>query len=218
MLSQKISFLLGPGGFLASLFFGLKVLSRVEVFRVACKPLTVDAAAALPADWRYLFLRSPTEFSQIPTAVASMIAAQSGCAPDQLFARSGSIHTLVCGEFVVAQLNIETGPTCEVDDPRFVLQMAAGDALVGHLYTWPDFRRQKAAQILIATTESQLAKQGLLRLVTHVRSTNVPSLAVFKYLGWRFHAFVFSNTNGDLLSSLGMRKLGLNALPVLRTR
>ena len=68
-------------------------------------------------------------------------------------------------------------------------------------------------ELLIAATEQGMREQGLSRLVTHVRATNVPSMAVFKNLGCRFSAVVFSKTSGALVGSLGMGRLGLRALP-----
>jgi hypothetical protein len=53
---------------------------------------------------------------------------------------------------------------------------------------------------------------GLKRLVTHVRATNVPSIAAFKNQDFHFNAMVFSKTSGALLGALGMRRLGLQAL------
>jgi len=212
-MNQRLSFLLGPGGFAASVFFGFKLLSGVEVFRFASKPLQARAAPALPADWAYLRLSSPADYARLPAATATQIAAQSGAEPERLLLRGCSIHALLCGEAVVAQLNIETGPVCDVDDPKLALQLAEGDGFLGFLYTWPEFRRRGAAQQLITATEQGMREQGLKRLVTHVRATNVPSMAVFKNLGCRFRALVFSKTSGALVGSLGMRRLGLAALP-----
>lgn len=213
-MKQRLAFLLGPGGLTASLFFGVKVLSGAEVFRFASKPLQPAPTPTLPQGWAYQRLSSLADLARLPAATATQIAAQSGPELERLLQRGCSIHVLLCGEAVVAQLNIETGPVCEVDDPKLALHLSAGDGFLGFLYTWPEFRRRGAAQLLIAATEQGMREQGLQRLVTHVRATNVPSIAVFKNLGCRFRAFVFSRAaSGALLGSLGMRRLGLQAAP-----
>ncbi|WP_367067209.1 GNAT family N-acetyltransferase [Oryzisolibacter sp. LB2S] len=213
-MNQKLSFLLGPGGGTAALFFGFKSLTGAEVFRFAAKTLVPGVVPALPPDWRYVELRTPADVAALEPGVRAQLGAQSGAGPEQLVRRGASLHALLCGDAVVAQLNIETSPACEVDDPKLTLHLAEGDSFLGFLHTWPEFRRRGAAQLLIAATEQVLRERGLKRLVTHVRATNVPSMAAFKNLGYRFNALVFSKTSGMLLGALGMRRLGLQALPV----
>jgi len=215
-MNQKLSFLLGPGGGTAALFFGFKSLTGAEVFRFAAKSLHPGAAPVLPSDWRYVQLCTPAELAELAArmpGVRTQLAAQSGAGPERLLQRGASLHALLCGETVVAQLNIESSPACEVDDPKLTLHLAEGDGFLGYLHTWPEFRRRSAAQLLIAATEQSLRERGLKRLVTHVRATNVPSIAAFKKLDYHFNALVFSKTSGMLLGALGMRRLGLQALP-----
>lgn len=215
-MNQKLSFFLGPGGGTAALFFGFKSLTGAEVFRFAAKTLLPRAAPTLPPDWRYVQLCTSAQLAALLPSVRSQLGAQSGAGPELLLQRGASLHALLCGEAVVAQLNIESGPACEVDDPKLALHLADGDGFLGYLHTWPEFRRRRAAQLLIATTEQSLHERGLKRLVTHVRATNVPSIAAFKNLNYRFNAMVFSKTSGTLLGALGMRRLGLQALPERR--
>ena len=210
-MNQKLSFFLGPGGFAAALFFGFKSLTGAEAFRFAAKPLQSGAASALPPDWRYVQLCTSAELAALVPAVRAQLAAQSGAGPELLLQRGASLHTLLCGEAVVAQLNIESSPACEVDDPKLALHLAEGDGFLGFLHTWPEFRRRGAAQLLIAATEQSLRARGLKRLVTHVRATNVPSIAAFKNQGYRFNALVFSKTSGAFVGALGLRRLGLQA-------
>lgn len=212
-MNQKLSFLFGPGGGTAALYFGFKSLTGAEVFRFAAKTLRPGVPPALPSDWRYVQLRTPAELAALGPGMRAQLAAQSGAGPERLLQRGASLHALLCGELVVAQLNIERGPACEVDDPKLALHLAEGDGFLGYLHTWPEFRRRGAAQLLIAVTEQSLHERGFKRLVTHVRATNVPSIAAFKKLNYRFNALVFSKTSGRLLGALGMRHLGLQALP-----
>ena len=212
-MNQKLSFFLGPGGLTAALFFGVKSLTGAEVFRFAAKPLQLGAVSALPTDWRYVQLRTSADLAALGPGFRAQLGRQSGAGPERLFQRGASLHALLCGEAVVAQLNIESSPVCEVDDPKLALQLAEGDGFLGFLYTCPEFRRRRAAQQLIAATEQSLRERGLKRLVTHVRATNVPSIAAFKNQDFHFNAMVFSKTSGALLGALGMRRLGLQALP-----
>jgi ribosomal protein S18 acetylase RimI-like enzyme len=212
-MNQKLSFLLGPGGRAAAFFFGFKSLTGAEIFRFAAKPLQPGAMPALPSDWRYVQLRTPAELAALAPGVRAQLAAQSGAGPELLLQRGASLHTLLCGQAVVAQLNIESSPVCAVDDPKLLLRLAEGDGFLGYLHTWPQFRRRSAAQQLIAATEQSLHERGFKRLVTHVRATNVPSIAAFKNLDYRFNALVFGKTSGRLLGALGMRRLGLQAEP-----
>lgn len=212
-MNQKLSFFLGPGGFTATVFFAFKSLTGVEAFRFAAKPLQPGAPPALPSDWRYVQLCTSDELVALMPGVRAQLAEQSGAGPELLLRRGASLHALLCGETVVAQLNIESSPAFEVDDPKLALRLAEGDGFLGYLHTWPEFRRRGAAQLLIATTEHGLRERGLKRVVTHVRATNVPSIAAFKHQGYRFNALVFSKTSGALVGGLGMRRLGLQAVP-----
>lgn len=211
-MNERLSFLLGPGGLTASMFFGLKALIGIDVFRFATKPLKPTVPPPLPAGWAYLSLSSQADLTRLPAVTLSRIAEQSGASPESLLSRKASIHVLICGGAIVSQLNIETASRYQMDDPKIVVHLAAGDGFLGYLYTWPDYRRRMAAQLLIAHAEPVLRRQGLQRLVTHVRATNVPSIAAFKKLGCVFSALVSADKRGNLLGSIGIRSLGLTVV------
>ncbi len=44
MLKEKLEFLRGPGGIRAAAYFGLKLLARVEVFRIVWTMTQPDAS------------------------------------------------------------------------------------------------------------------------------------------------------------------------------
>lgn len=98
---------------------------------------------------------------------------------------------------------------CLIDDPKLTFNISNHDAFLGYLFTWPRFRKQGAAQYLINETKNDLANQGVRRIITHVRSTNVPSLAVFNRTGWKFDASLLVSCSGQLLTTLGMKNLNL---------
>ena len=202
MIRERISFLLGPGGLKAASFFIVKAFVGIEVFRIICKTLDLTEMPVTPKTWRYVVLRSAEDLATLHTSTAGQLGEQAGSLSG-LFKRSGILHALVCDNKVVAQLNIETTPECEIDDPRLYLTLRKDDAFLGYLYTWPEFRRQGAAQILVAACECYMAGQGFTRLVSHVRATNVPSLAAFRQLNWAFSAWVTARPSGATLSVLG---------------
>lgn len=204
-MSGKLSFLLGPGGGAAAAFFAFKILTRKEVFRFATKKLSQQPPVQLPAGWQYHYIDEITGNRNLATTTIRQIASESGFH----FTKQCSHHVLLNEDQVIAQLSICSDTLCLVDDPKLILELSDGDVFLGYLYTWPDFRRRGAAQLLIAMAEQQLYQQGAKRIVTHVRATNVPSLAAFKRLGYQFSAYVISKINGSYLGSLRMKTVGL---------
>jgi len=120
MIRERISFLLGPGGLKAASFFIVKAFVGIEVFRIICKTLDLTEMPVTPKTWRYVELRSAEDLATLHTSTAGQLGEQAGSLSG-LFKRSGILHALVCDNKVVAQLNIETTPECEIDDPRLYL-------------------------------------------------------------------------------------------------
>lgn len=209
--SEKWAFLSGSGGMRAAFFYGLKTMTKIEVFRLVwIKPLGT-LAPTLPGGWRYLRLDNLATLSALPATLLTAISAHSGSGPERLFQRAGSLHLLLCGDQVVAQLNIESAADCQIDDPQLMLKLAQTDVFLGYLFTWPSFRRLGAAQHLIAATQHDLASRGVERIIAHVRATNVPSLAAFARSGWCFDGLLFSRCSGRFLAAQGLKKLKLVA-------
>ena len=209
MLKEKLEFLRGPGGLRAAGYFGLKLLTRTEVFRIVWILAQPNTSLVLPFRWRYLSFHSYEALSEVSGEVLERVAEQCGSNPKQLFRHGGSLHLLMTGDSLVAQLSIERGPSCRVDSPPLYLGMAETDAFIGYLYTWPAYRRQGAAQCLIAATVSDLATRNINRVIAHVRATNVPSLAAFKHAGWKTGATILCTLNGRFLMAPGATRAGL---------
>lgn len=210
MLREKLEFLRGPGGLRAACYFGLKLLARVDTFRVVWKLARPDSSMTLPSDWRYSIIHTSAALSGLSSALLEQVAQQSGSGPAQLLERSGSLHLLLAGDALVAQLSIERGPSCRVHNPPLILSMAETDAWLGYLYTWPAYRRQGAARCLIAATERDLATRNVGRLIAHVRATNVPSVAAFEGAGWQTGAMILCTLSGRLLIAPGAARVGLS--------
>lgn len=87
--------------------------------------------------------------------------------------------------------------------------MAATDAFLSYLYTWPGYRRLGAAKRLISSTASDLAAHDIHRVIAHIRATNVPSLAAFEHAGWESEANILCTLGGRLLMAPGAKKSGL---------
>jgi hypothetical protein len=209
MLKEKLEFLRGPGGLRAAGYFGLKLLTRTEVFRIVWILAQPNTSLVLPSRWRYLSFHTDEALSEVSSEVLERVAEQCGSDPKQLFRRGGSLHLLMTGDSLVAQLSIERGPSCRIDSPPLYLGMAETDAFIGYLYTWPAYRRQGAATCLIAATVNDLATQNIHRVIAHVRATNVPSLAAFKHAGWKTGATILCTLNGRLLMATGATRAGL---------
>ena len=90
-MNQKLSFFLGPGGLTAALFFGVKSLTGAEVFRFAAKPLQLGAVSALPADWRYVQLRTSADLAALGPGFRAQLGRQSGAGPERLVQRGASL-------------------------------------------------------------------------------------------------------------------------------
>jgi GNAT superfamily N-acetyltransferase len=209
MLREKLEFLRGPGGLRAASFFGLKLLARVEVFRIVYRYAQPREAVSLPSGWRYLSLHDDEALSAIPGETLQQAAQQSGLHPREILRAQGSLHLLMIEDALAAQLTIARGPLCRVDSPPLSLSMAATDAFLSYLYTWPGYRRRGAARQLISSTVNELAGHNIRRVVAHIRATNVPSVAAFEHAGWKSGANVLCTLGGRLLMAPGAGRSGL---------
>lgn len=210
MLKEKLEFLRGPGGIRAAAYFGLKLLTRVEAFRIVWTITRPDTSLTLPSGWRYLGFYADEALSGFSSDIIEQAAKQCGWKPERLLNRGGSLHLLLIGNSLAAQLSIEPGPICRIDSPPLYLSMGEGDTFLSHLYTWPAFRRRGAAQRLIAATVSSLSARNVQRIVAHVRATNVPSLAAFEHAGWKGKATIICTLGGRLLLAPGAARAGFS--------
>jgi GNAT superfamily N-acetyltransferase len=209
MLQEKLEFLTGPGGLRAAGFFGLKLLARVEVFRIVYRYAQPCEAVSLPSGWRYLSLHDDEALSAISAETLQQAAEQSGLHPREILGGRGSLHLLMIEDALAAQLTIARGPMCRLDSPPLSLSMAATDAFLSYLYTWPRHRRHGAARQLISSTVNDLAARNIHRVVAHIRATNVPSLAAFEHAGWKSGANLLCTLGGRLLMAPGAGRSGL---------
>jgi hypothetical protein len=210
MMKERLEFLKGPGGLRAAAYFGLKLLTRIDVFRIVWISAQSNTPLMLPSGWRYLSLYTGEAFSNLSSDIIERAVEQCGSNPKQLLRRGGSLHLLLAGDSLVAQLSIERGPACRIDSPSLYLGMAETDAFLSYLYTWPAYRRRGAAQRLIAAAVSDLSTRNVHRVIAHVRATNVPSLAAFERADWRTGAMMLCTLSGRLLMAPGAANAGLS--------
>lgn len=203
MLKERMDFLRGPGGLRAASYFGLKLITRIEAFRVLWMSAQLNTALTLPSGWRYLSLYTAEALCGLSSDVVEQVAEQCGSNPQQLLEHGGTLHLLLSGDSLVAQLRIDRGSNCRIDSPALYLTMAEADAFLSYLYTWPSYRRQGAARYLIAATVDDLSQRGTHRVLAHVRATNVPSLAAFEHAGWQTCATILCTLSGRLLMAPG---------------
>jgi hypothetical protein len=209
-MKERLEFLKGPGGLRAAVYFGLKLLARIDVFRIVWIFSQPDTPSRLPSGWRYLSLHTEKALSDFPHDIIEQAAEQCGSNPKKLLRRGGSLHLLLAGDSLVAQLSIERGPICRIDSPPLYLCMAETDAFLSYLYTWPAYRRRGAAQQLIVATVSDLSTRGVHRVIGHVRATNVPSLAAFQHANWKIGAMIICTLSGRLLMAPSASNAGLS--------
>ncbi len=209
MFKERMDFLRGPSGLRAAGYFGLKLITRIEAFRLVCTPTRSSAAPVLPPGWRYLSLHSKLALSGLDSDTADLVVQQCGVSPERLIERGGSLHLLLSGDSLIAQLRIDHGPNCRIDSPPMDLSMAESDAFLSYLYTWPNYRRLGAAGCLITATMSDLSRRGTHRMLAHVRATNVPSLAAFEHAGWRTCGMILCTLGGRLLLAPGVASAAL---------
>lgn len=117
MLQEKLEFLRGPGGLRAAGFFGLKLLARIEVFRIVCRYTQPDGALVLPSGWRYLSLHDDEALSAISAETLEQVAEQCGPQPREILGGKGSLHLLMIGDALAAQLTISRGSKTRLDSP-----------------------------------------------------------------------------------------------------
>lgn len=209
MLRERLEFLRGPGGLRAAGFFGLKLLARVEVFRIVYRYTQPGGAPALPSGWRYLSLHDDKALSAISAGILAQAAEQCGSPPRKIIGDKGSLHLLMIGDALAAQLTISRGPKTRLDSPSLSLSMATTDAFLSYLYTWPDYRRLGVAKRLISSTVNNIAAHDIHRVFAHIRATNVPSLAAFEHAGWKSEASLLCTLGGRLLMAPGAERSGL---------
>lgn len=210
MLKEQMDFLRGPGGLRAASYFALKLITRIEAFRVVGMSAQSNTASTLPPGWRYLSIHTAEALSGLSSDTVERVAEQCGSSPKQLLGRGGSLHLIVTGDSLVAQLSIDRGPTCRINSPPLHLSMAETDAFLSYLYTWPAYRRQGAARYLIAATVNDLSMRDTHRVLAHIRATNVPSLAAFKHAGWETCATILCTLSGHLLMTRGASRAGFS--------
>lgn len=212
MLKERLDFLQGPGGLRAACYFGLKLITRIEAFRVVWTPARPGTEPTLPPGWRYLSIHTPQDLLTLSVDTAELVTQQCGASPNQRLEQGGSLHLLLSGDSLIAQLSIDCGPNCRIDSPSLGLRMAPSDAFLSYLYTWPDYRRQRAAGYLIAATIGDLSRRSTRRVFAHIRATNVPSLAAFEHAGWQRCGRLFCTLGGRLLMAPGLANAGLRLL------
>lgn len=214
-LADRINLALSHGGLSATVFWLLKMLCRVKVhflyaIDLANRSTSAKALAQHP-DFDFISLHTQHDVDSTPPALIAQLNEQSGWNVHRLIEQGSTVYALVDDSNIVSQLNIGWQPIITVDSPtHLTFTLSPKDAFLGYLFTYPKYRGCGAATKLIEKVCEDAAYRKYSRIVTHIRSTNTPSLNTFKKIGWKQIGWILTSTNGRLLSARSAKKMGIH--------
>lgn len=214
---ERLSLLKYRGGLKAASFWVVKIIFRVEIHFLYAMDLTQpqvlpQSAREKPVHdgFQFLSLDTAQDLSVVPRDIMDQIGLQSGRGVEQLINNNTSIYALVDQTSIVSQTNICRSAFIQVDSPTHLdIELALGDVFLGYLFTYPRYRGMGTARRLLKEVCEHVKRRGHSRIVTHIRSTNAPSLNTFIKCGWTRVGWVFTSTSGRLLLVHCPRKVGI---------
>lgn len=215
LLNERINQALSRGGLSATAFWLLKMLFRIEVhflyaFDLANRSATSKTSAHHP-DFDFISLHTQHDIDSTPPALIAQLNEQSGWSVNRLIEQGSTVYALVDDSNIVSQLNIGWQPIITVDSPtHLTFTLSPKDAFLGYLFTYPKYRGCGAATKLIEKVCEDAAYRKYSRIVTHIRSTNAPSLNTFKKISWKRIGWILTSTNGRLLRARSTKKMGVH--------
>lgn len=203
-LKERINLALSRGGMNATLFWILKILCRVEVhflYAIDLSGRSIETIAHTSAPhFHFISLHTSHDINSQDPELINQLNNQSGWSVNQLVEHSSTVYALVDGTSPVSQLNICWKHQVTVDSPtHLVISLKPKDAFLGYLFTHPQYRGYGAATRLIMRISEDAAQRKYSRIITHIRSTNAPSLNTFKKSGWKRIGWILTSINGRLL-------------------
>jgi len=214
---ERLSLLKYRGGLKAALFWVVKIIFRVEIHFLYAIDLTQpqvlpQSSREKPTNdgFRFLSLDTAQDLSMVPRAMIDKIGLQSGRGVEWLIKNDTSLYALVDQTSIVSQTNICRHSSIQVDSPTHLdIELALGDVFLGYLFTYPRYRGMGTARRLLKEVCEHVKRRGYSRIVTHIRSTNAPSLNTFIKCGWTRVGWIFTSTSGRLLFVHCPRKVGI---------
>jgi ribosomal protein S18 acetylase RimI-like enzyme len=213
-LRERMRFATAPGGVGATAWWLLKLATRFEthhVFGHGLRPTTNHSGAACPKlDFRSV--RSLGAANDLDAKLRDQLEEHLSKNLGGICSRGGGVYFLTDAGNVVSQLTIDIGPLIRVDVPAgLVMDIGATRAFLSYLHTEEPYRRTGAARNLMQFVADELRKDGVEQLVSHVRTTNVPSLNAFRRSGWMELGTIWTRTSGSLLLSPGLARHDIRA-------
>nr|WP_281722155.1 GNAT family N-acetyltransferase [Nitrosomonas nitrosa] len=214
-LADRINLALSHGGLSATAFWLLKILCRIKVHFLYAIDLANRSATSKTSthhpDFDFISLHTQHDIDSAPSALIAQLNEQSGLSVNRLIEQGSTVYALVDDSNIVSQLNIGWQPIITVDSPtHLTFTLSPKDAFLGYLFTYPKYRGCGAATKLVEKVCEDAAFRKYSRIVTHIRSTNAPSLNTFKKIGWKRIGWILTSTNGRLLSTRSAKKMGVH--------
>lgn len=211
---ERLALLLSRGGVKASVLWAVKKLLKVEVHFIYALALPATSGIASPSrcknPFRSVFLHTANDVAALTPELLDQLEDQSGSSVSRLVESGSSVYAFVDGTSVVSQLNVCWKPLLRVDSPTDLeISLKPADGFLGYLFTYPGYRGAGAASTLIAMVHGDAASRGCRRLVTHIRSTNSPSLNTFEKSGWKRVGWIVTRTPRRLLTVRLSREAGI---------
>lgn len=215
ILRERINLALSRGGLSATAFWILKMLCRVEVhflyaINLSNRP-TPSVTHVNGPDFDFISLHTQRDIDSTSPALITRLNEQCGWSVSRLLKHGNAVYALVDDANLVSQLNVCWKPLVTVDSPTpLAFTLSPKDAFLGYLFTYPRYRGCGAATRLIEKVCEYAAQQKYSRIITHIRSTNAPSLNAFKKIGWKRIGWILTSTNGHFLRASSPYKTGIS--------
>lgn len=222
MWQERLALLKYKGGFKAALFWLMKILFRIEVYFFYSIDLNQQQSLSSSSfgkglkkiPYRFISLNTLRDIAIYPSETIKQINSQSGRGVSQLVHRNAGVYALIEEDQVMSQANIDRNTVIQVDSPAHLnIHLKSGDVFLGYLYTYQDYRGRGMAAALLKNIRENLSNYGYLRIVTHIRSTNVASLNTFRKCRWSKIGWIIISVKGHLLLTHGLSKSGITIFP-----
>ncbi|HNO75055.1 MAG TPA: GNAT family N-acetyltransferase [Nitrosomonas mobilis] len=222
---ERLNLLKYRGGFKAAVFWIIKAILRIEIHFLYTIDLTkqqeLSQSSRVKSEngtFRFLSLDTAQDISMAPQGLIDQIGLQSGSSVKQLIKNKTSVYAFIDQASIVSQMNICRRSVIQVDAPTYLdIKLSSGDAFLGYLFTYTQYRGMGTATLLLIEACAHMQRQGYLRIVTHIRSTNASSLNTFNKCGWSRVGWIFTSTAGRLLLTYCPQKIGITILASKRS-
>lgn len=213
-LRERVRLATAVGGIAATAWWLLKVITHIEAHYVFAQFLdrTTCNCSWLSRQFELRAVRSVAAANEIDPDLRMQLEQHLPDGLTELCLKGGRIFFLIDDRSVVCQLLLNSGSRIHLDVPAGVtLDIGDQRAFVSYLHTDAGYRRMGAATALLQHVGSELLREGLRQVLAHIRTTNVPSLSVFRQSGWLRLGTLWTPTGGGWLGDSGLARHGIRA-------